>query len=296
MSDLREAGWRWEHWTGRRSLPVGYMKGAPKVWYSSGLSPHRRYLELIVRAEDLFDRGLAMVPHARRPEVHEGIHEGNFDLSRMPRDTLQLDVEGVPAPPRPRRAGGGRRGPVAPPGAPALEDEDVDLEEELGNLLDEEGYIDDQGHDDLVADDYMGGGISTPSAGDADEALGGEPLGDVVLGDAPPSPVAPPMGADVPAAAEGALVLADDDGEVVARELRGGKWGVFGITPKQAGQGGKWGGYQARCPFHAKNPMTGCKRFFRLDGPTKDDTSKTLRLMMQWCIDARGFQRQRVHL
>lgn len=50
---LRRAGWAWQRWTGAKTLPRGYFLGAPKVWFTSGASPPRQYLEALLRAEEL---------------------------------------------------------------------------------------------------------------------------------------------------------------------------------------------------------------------------------------------------
>ena len=50
------------------------------------------------------------------------------------------------------------------------------------------------------------------------------------------------------------------DGDVSLDMLRSRTWGAFRMTPRQPGstQGGRFGAWQVRCPFHKKNNSSGC--------------------------------------
>lgn len=69
-------------------------------------------------------------------------------------------------------------------------------------------------------------------------------------------------------------------------------WGCFRITYRAA-RGGCHGGLQARCPFHALNAKTGCKRQFTIFGPLDSDTKHAMQRLCWWCSLARTFHRQR---
>lgn len=48
---LSDAGWRWQLWKGRRWC-VGYVPGDAKIWFTTGNSPPRAYLQVLLRAEE----------------------------------------------------------------------------------------------------------------------------------------------------------------------------------------------------------------------------------------------------
>lgn len=86
----------------------------------------------------------------------------------------------------------------------------------------------------------------------------------------------------------------DDSMEHVFDRLSSGAFRHFKITPKQYEE--SYGGYQATCLFHKKNHKTGCKRWFRVDGPSRKDKEDAVKLLLHWCIIAPDFDRQRAHL
>jgi hypothetical protein len=75
--------------------------------------------------------------------------------------------------------------------------------------------------------------------------------------------------------------------------LASGEWGVFLFTPKTTS---KHGSVQVRCPFHAKNASTGCKKLFTVPGPSENDRFQTVRLAAWWGTQALQFDRQRSHM
>ncbi|MCP4245122.1 MAG: hypothetical protein GY772_31670, partial [bacterium] len=85
------------------------------------------------------------------------------------------------------------------------------------------------------------------------------------------------------------------------RVLQGQTLGPFRVTPKQgqgraAGPCGDYGGWEATCPFHRKNASSGCRKWFRVQGPTLEDRARAANAAMQWCSVAKDFDRQRWHL
>eukprot|EP00969_Alexandrium_andersonii_P359475 15453302-Alexandrium_andersonii.AAC.1 len=79
-----------------------------------------------------------------------------------------------------------------------------------------------------------------------------------------------------------------------------GPWGCFRITAKQpltsdrSHGTGKFGGFEASCPWH-KNTKTGCKRFFASLGPDESSYRDSLVKCMFWCVQARSVARQWQH-
>ncbi len=67
-------------------------------------------------------------------------------------------------------------------------------------------------------------------------------------------------------------------GAAVERKLDNGPWGVFQFYALQPGSthGGRFGGYQVRCPFHEKNEgkRSGCRKTFKIEGPTGKDQNE----------------------
>jgi hypothetical protein len=80
--------------------------------------------------------------------------------------------------------------------------------------------------------------------------------------------------------------------------LKGKLWGMFRITPKQptGSSGGRFGGFQARCPWHRRNDQTECKTFFRLEGPSQEERERCLRRLLFWCARATEHPQQRNHI
>ena len=56
------------------------------------------------------------------------------------------------------------------------------------------------------------------------------------------------------------------------------------------------GGFEVSCPFHKKNLKSGCRRHFRVDGPTEEDLERAVKLAMWWCVKAKDHARQARHL
>ena len=112
----------------------------------------------------------------------------------------------------------------------------------------------------------------------------------------PQSPPTPPPAVD-PAAAELQIALA----VLVAAQdpfLSPIDYGVFTLTPKQPNTigGGRFGGYQGTCPYHKKNSMTDCKRWFGFKSADQNEQNRTIRLCKLWCIEGVHCTRQAAHV
>ena len=82
--------------------------------------------------------------------------------------------------------------------------------------------------------------------------------------------------------------------------LRKGFWGIFRITPKQpstkAGGGGKFGGWQATCPYHAKSQVTGCRKYVGIRAPGLEAKQVAFLRLAHWCSLAPSCATQAEHL
>lgn len=70
-------------------------------------------------------------------------------------------------------------------------------------------------------------------------------------------------------------------------------FGCFRVTRKDTRA---YGSLQINCPFHKRNSVTGCKRSFRINGPTPHDLVEAIRYGLRWAILASEYERQRHHL
>jgi len=75
--------------------------------------------------------------------------------------------------------------------------------------------------------------------------------------------------------------------------LRRGNWGVFRFTPTWRST---HGGFEVDCPFHRKSKKSGCRKWFRIKGPSSEDRQAMVHLAMTWCFMARQFSRQHAHV
>jgi hypothetical protein len=179
-----------------------------------------------------------------------------------------------------------------------LEDGLADLlEEEFGDDFVQEGSSD----SDSSFSPKVIGGTATPIA-QAPGAPGTPPPTILETVEPPPLPSAPPP---LPPPAEQAGVVVAVGVDLIenveaAAALLAGNRGAFRLTPKQPGikksERGRYGGYQASCPFHQKNKKTGCKRFISFGSNDVAEKRLVFRQLLWWCSQACSFARQRTHL
>ena len=84
----------------------------------------------------------------------------------------------------------------------------------------------------------------------------------------------------------------------LARELHTGHFGCVTISVKKPGYPGSstHGGFQPSCPFHKLSHNSGCKRYFKIKGPTLRDQNAAAAMSAWWCLKHSMFVRQRDHL
>ena len=78
----------------------------------------------------------------------------------------------------------------------------------------------------------------------------------------------------------------------------GRRIGPFRFTPKQSFQksGGKHGGWEVFCPFHAKNYKSGRRKWFPIFGPDLRDKRVAANAALAWCAAASTVNKHCLHL
>ena len=78
----------------------------------------------------------------------------------------------------------------------------------------------------------------------------------------------------------------------------GRRIGPFRFTPKQSfhKSGGKHGGWEVFCPFHAKNYKSGCRKWFPILGPALRDKQVAANAALAWCAAASTVDKHCLHL
>jgi len=288
---LARQGWVWKEWIApsrrtRRTppLPEGYTPGADTEFFTT-LIPSARYLQCILGAQALFEKGCPMVPHGQTDTTYQQLLDGNYDLANIDAAHRDFDVDGeevVEGEGHVRHVFDGK----------TLEEllEEV-IWEELEGVAESDGSGSAAEPGDIVEPGDVIEGVPEGGDGEPDprvrEGLGDEPvvgvpgpeLDDDLFGELDDEPENP--------------LLAALHGHMFFDEVKHGSFGCFLITEKQTGE---HGAYQASCKFHRKNAKTACKKLFAVRGPTPIDRVNALRQFMFWCVMARDYDRQRSHM
>lgn len=122
-------------------------------------------------------------------------------------------------------------------------------------------------------------------------------VGEGALGD----PVVAPADLELPDEPEEGGGVVDPPLPDDSEQPRLGKpanFGPFRLTVKQPSEksGRKFGGVEARCPFHKKNSRTDCKKYLQLRSADPEEFGKCVRALKAWCNSATSYNRQRFHL
>ena len=75
-----------------------------------------------------------------------------------------------------------------------------------------------------------------------------------------------------------------------------GHWFDFRFAVKQKTSAPPFGGIEARCRWHARSDVTGCKRFLGFRGEGREDQLFAVRSLQHWCNHAQRFAFQRTHV
>ncbi len=296
-------GWQWRRWPlkRKRGTPAAatppYECGAEKVWYTwgvrAGCGPAvlRSYLLALLQAEQLAAQGILAIPHGGSRVDYERILAGKQPLPRGRKSGVRFEALRMD-------------GEVSALGSGALCDAEpaVPLCGKTANRWRP------QPEEVAAEDDEEGASASVTSASSAAAAPvaaganGGrstsgseEDLGSSASSKERGEAAAMP-GAGRGRGGRGAGGGAPAGAAEVDDVLSGLRWGPFVITPKQPSKGHKYGGWQARCPFHKKSSVTGCKKFASIWGPTPEDREQAMCTIKAWCVAAPMFDRQWQHL
>ena len=265
MLHLQASGWVWAQWkppSQRRKgdvFPDGYSVGDAKIWFSSA-TVSRNYLLALALAEDLLAQyDIKQIVHGATDATYQKLLEGKVCIQRR----------------HGRRAGMTK-----------------DVDDDVAGFGNEAG---DEANDDKDEDaSAISYAPTSPAAAQSEPQTPANPPAPLTPpASAPttcgpanlPEPPSPPAPAPTPPGDHGdeaidsededdvpPPALPDDDQAAVI--LRTGKFGVFTLTPKQPSRRYTFGGFQARCPFHARSKVTGCKKFLPNVGSTKQDSNK----------------------
>ena len=174
----------------------------------------------------------------------------------------------APAPPPPHAARGQPVGGLDPPG-----DDGSDISAEAAKELADDREL--HGFEDLDGSEF----------GDDDD---GSKKG--LIGKAMDDADAAASGVAQPEKMQKSKVVPDAE---ILEHLRTGFFGVFRLTPTK---GTKFGGYEAECPFHKRNEVSGCKKRISMSGPGEQERLAVVKRLMWWCTMADTCNRQREHI
>ena len=273
---LEDDGWTWAHLPQK---PMGemaaYIIGGPKVWRTRTSLPYKDYLRCLLQCDRLIEHGIQAVPHGRDARFYADLLKG--EERQDARAALDDDVARMPP----------RALVVARPGSgderqPDSEGEelDFDLVAELERVLDGATPVGSGGGD---------GGATPVALLAAPALLQAEPPPLPPPVDAPP--VRPQQSSQQHAVPAPAISLED-----LADIRKTTYWGCFRLTPKAATRTRPFGHWEAACPFHKLNDVTGCKRTLPVIAEGEAGQVDTMWKLRHWCNLARDFRRQRWHV
>lgn len=301
MLALRDAQWEWKAFPPKKQDrdALTYKVGDPLIWYSMSNSPNKLYLQCLLQAEDLQLQGIEEIPHysSKPAQVYGGILRGIRPAGHH-QVALGNDVEGEEPLPR---CDDEQLADLSEEGM-----SEIDIEDELERIFDEAVTPDDGhaapdgGSATPVAGSPVADGSATPVAGPpvaggSASPLVGSPVddddmfGDGLIGDigGPPPPAALPIPPPPP------LRPGGQAGHVAGvRE----QWGCFRISHLAKNPSRQFGAFEASCPFHRRNRMTGCKKMCRLTSEDPAHIELGKMVIKNWCSMAQGFDRQRHHM
>jgi len=289
-----ELGWQWRRLptsTAQRRNVRPYKVGDEQVWFTHGLTINQPYLQCLMSAGQLQEQfSIACIPHGQRASIYEAMLQGKRQQLRASNFALVEDGECLQLAQdeslnRKRKhkqtaairgladkasMHGGTNDPTCL--APLA---DSDMTEAPGH-----DHIDSSGEDSDAVETQLGAmAAGSDFAGSAEVETGGAAADDV--GD-------------------------DDehhDGQMLSvlthprrANLRRTQWGIFRVTPKHPGSANKYGGWEATCPYHRRNDLTGCKKYIAVPSAADGARDAALRAVIFWCSRAASFDRQWKHL
>ena len=310
-------GWQWQRFpvsSAQRKAISPYQVGDKQVWYTHGATINQPYLQCLLSASRLQDEfGTTCIPHGQRAATYEAMLQGKHQQLKKTNfafvddaEGLQLQRDGMPS----KRKHG--HGPVTR--RPA--------DKGIANVLTSLAALADgeEMHETVCDDDAKS---SVTDHDDDTQLLAVSHAGSTALGSHAEATLMQPPGAhgsqhadedeNKQRSASGAgnkqveMVGHDQDDDRMLTELlepgsgaltkmKTTQWGHFRITPKQPSKTNKFGGWQASCPYHRRNDVTGCKKYIAVPDDGAEARDAALRAVILWCSRAPSFDRQWKHM
>ena len=305
--------------------PEAFESG-PLRWYLRGVSlqGQKSYLLALVKSPELFQQsGVVQIHHCQKVSYYDKVLEGSSDGqvafasiedSKAALPVLSLDVE-ADADDADARALPARTGTSASQKRVVVAQQSEGDVEQLMELFDDEGepaeaHTSDSGERSLLLDsasaDYE------PSVQDSEPSLDGAEAGGIGAMDATPAARDSPqnlLDADsAMVSVEAPALFGSSEAAAPAHEQqrqaqRGERqvnpdsfeFGQFRITFVGPEKRPPYGMFQARCLYHRKSSVTGCKRSLAC-GAAADAKDVCRRILMSWCLEAPLHHTQRSHL
>lgn len=306
---LEDSGWVWERLPRKRArgsdvlAPFVYEVGGEKIWRTAGFTIHREYLQCLLAANGLKEQyGILRIPHGASATIYAKLLKGTVTEPHPKQelhlqDDLATEVEIE----------------LSRSHAQEQADDVPDSAEELGVILDSEDFQLDCLDVDM---DFF------CASNGAHSPILDSPAAPAVI-DLASMPAAPEPGA-VDAGAHASLppLLQDeieahnpssssggthshpeprrfqgDKAEIPTAptlDMKAFKYGAFHFTKKIAKNNSV--SWEASCPFHRKNQLTGCKHSKVVKPVTESQSAAVILQLKHWCNMALSFTRQRDHL
>ena len=96
MLILQNQGWEWRQMPKNRAGLV-HSPASPLIWYTSGNTAHRWYLQALLSSRELFAAGLGCIPHGKYPSANKTLLSGGR-LQQRRRATVLAAIEEDVAP------------------------------------------------------------------------------------------------------------------------------------------------------------------------------------------------------
>ena len=91
MAILQNQGWEWRQMPKNRAGLVR-SPASPLIWYTSGNTAHRWYLQALLSSQELFAAGLGCIPHGKYPSAYKTRLSGGR-LQQRRRAVVLADIE-----------------------------------------------------------------------------------------------------------------------------------------------------------------------------------------------------------
>ena len=283
MVQLHQQGWTWQKLPKKRKELSFTIPNGEKIWYSSGFHVSSRYLLCLVRAQTLAEmHNVSFIPHGEHDDVYKAMLGGAAPAIAM--------AQAAPQRQKKQR----RQVKILDPDVAELDDSE-EGSQCWGFGDDEEKVLRENGRADA------GGG--------SDASMSGAEVAETPRMSLPSTPAPPSSNHDVSVSAPQPLEKMEEEecpqetmesnSETILDALLAdqvGQWMDFRFSRKAASSAPPHGGVEARCRWHARSLVTGCKRYLPFPSSERDGQLRTIRMLQHWCNQAPKFTFQRTHV